>query len=95
MRRGGTLMSSASRLLAQAHRFQKILVQDFTWSDVGQQLAVHIGLMVIHNLNFVRARFPAETNPPLIIDPDTVLARPIALQRLQPGFRVARVLSLN
>jgi hypothetical protein len=40
--------------------------------------------MVIHNFDIVSIAFsPDETEPPLIIDPDTVLAGPIAHQGLQ------------
>ena len=43
--------------------------------------------MVIHNFHFVRARFPAEADPPLIVDADAVLSGATAFQRFQPVAR--------
>jgi hypothetical protein len=41
--------------------------------------------MVIHNLHIAGVVvFPPETDPPLIIDADTVLALPVAGKRLEP-----------
>jgi hypothetical protein len=41
--------------------------------------------MVVHNLHIVGVIvFPVETDPPLIIDADTVLALPVAGKRLKP-----------
>ena len=45
-------------------------------------------LMVVHDLNFARARRgPHETYPPLVIDPDAVLTDSGSLERLQPVTR--------
>jgi hypothetical protein len=42
-------------------------------------------LMVVYDLNVVRiALAPAKANSPLIVDPDAVLAFPIAPQGFQP-----------
>jgi hypothetical protein len=43
--------------------------------------------MVIHNFDLVRARFPAETNPPLIIYADAVLSDALSTERLQAVSR--------
>lgn len=41
--------------------------------------------MIIHDLNFVCVRIaPDETDPPLIVNANAVLARPVSLQRLEP-----------
>ena len=41
--------------------------------------------MVIHDLHVVGVIvLPAETDPPLIVDPDAVLALPVACKRLEP-----------
>jgi hypothetical protein len=41
--------------------------------------------VVIHYLDFVRvAVAPREADPPAVIDPNAVLARPVPFQRLQP-----------
>ena len=46
------------------------------------------GLMVIHDLDLLGIRAgPAKANPPLVVDPDRVLAAPAAAQRLQPVAR--------
>src|ERR1035441_7723302 len=40
--------------------------------------------MIVHYLNFNRVAFnPAEADPPLVVDPNTVLTSPIAGQGLQ------------
>ena len=40
--------------------------------------------VIVHDLNICRANFsPYETNPPLIIDADAVLALAVVFQRLQ------------
>jgi hypothetical protein len=45
-------------------------------------------LVIVDDLYVVRiAGTPPKTNAPLIVDPDAVLAGPIALQRLQPVAR--------
>ena len=44
--------------------------------------------MVVHDFHLLRvAAAPDETNPPLIIDADAVLAGPVAFQSLQPVAR--------
>ena len=44
--------------------------------------------MIIGDFDFVRSvSLPEETNPPLIVDPDTVLVDPILFQHLQPFSR--------
>lgn len=44
--------------------------------------------MVVDDLDLLGIRaVPAETNPPLVVDPDRVLASPAAAQRLQPVAR--------
>jgi hypothetical protein len=52
--------------------------------------------MVIHDLHIVRSgECPTETDPELIVDPDAILARPVAPQRLQPiPWRHAKILKL-
>jgi len=41
--------------------------------------------VVIHNFNLVRvALAPYEANPPLVVDPNTVLAFSVSAQALQP-----------
>src|ERR1022692_693729 len=41
--------------------------------------------MIVHYLNFNRVAFnPAEADPPLVVDPNTVLTSPITGQCLQP-----------
>lgn len=47
-------------------------------------------LVIIYDLDIAwaaRAFRPLETNPPLIIDPDAILALPIAFQRFKPVSR--------
>lgn len=40
--------------------------------------------MVVHDFNFKRiGMHPAEADPPLVVDPNTVLTSPIAGERLQ------------
>jgi hypothetical protein len=44
-------------------------------------------LMVVHDLNVrgaLRIRWPLETDPPLLIDADRILAFPVTAQRFQP-----------
>lgn len=53
--------------MAQTHRLQKILFQNFSGGDVRKHLAFHKSSVVIDDLNFVRARFPTETDPTLIV----------------------------
>lgn len=44
--------------------------------------------MVINYFDFFGTRIrPDETDTPLVIDPDAMLARPLSLQRLQPVSR--------
>ena len=41
--------------------------------------------MIIGDFDFIRSvSLPEKTNPPLIVDPDTVLSHPIRLQHFQP-----------
>ena len=41
--------------------------------------------MIVHYLNFKRVAFnPAKADPPLVVDPNTVLTSPIAGQAFQP-----------
>jgi hypothetical protein len=41
--------------------------------------------VIVHNLDVLRVRLnPPEANPPLAIDPNAMLALPVALQRFQP-----------
>jgi hypothetical protein len=41
--------------------------------------------MIVHDLNVVRTVvFPSKTDPPLIVDPDTVLSSPVTRQLFQP-----------
>jgi hypothetical protein len=49
--------------------------------------------MVVHNLNLGGVRLnPAKANPPLVIDPDTVLTCVISSQALQA---IPRITNLN
>jgi hypothetical protein len=53
--------------------------------------------MIVDNLDFVGIPFsPLETDTPLIIDADAVLARSIPAQLLQPiGWRASQVLQCS
>jgi hypothetical protein len=75
-------------ILADAHRFQKLLQQEFTGS-YGAELGHHNSpSMVVHDLDILGTCVrPPKANPILIVDPDTVLARSIAFQGLQPIAR--------
>ena len=84
----GTGKSRAARefALAKAVRFQKFLQQQATGSGIenGFLFAVHmmVWLVVIGDMNFGGAScFPAETETPLIVDPDAVLALAFSPER--------------
>jgi hypothetical protein len=48
----------------------------------------HSYSMVIYDFYLLRnGTSPSETNPPLVIDPDAVLPRPVTRQGLQPVAR--------
>jgi len=50
--------------------------------------------VIVHDLNVFNARIgPTETNPPWVVDPDTVLACSIALERFEsiPWWHSQRV----
>jgi len=62
------------------------LGQDFARSDVSEVGCVcfHVGLVIIDNFDRVSVLFvPAKADAPLVIDTDTVLSAPAALQCLQ------------
>ena len=49
------------------------------------RLLIFLLLMIVDDFRVIGvAIVPAETNPPLIIDPDAVLSQPVSAQRLQP-----------
>jgi len=67
-------------------RLDPLLGQDFARSDVGEVGCVcfHVGLVIIDNFDRVSVLFmPAKADAPLVIDTNTVLSAPSALQCLQ------------
>jgi len=63
---------------------QEFLQQDFPRMNWLYSFHHHIHLMVIDDFNIGRiAVFPAKTNSPLIIDPNTVLTAPICGETFQ------------
>jgi len=67
-------------------RLDPFLSQDFARSDVSEVRCVcfHVGLVIIDNFDPVSVLFvPAKADAPLVIDTDTMLSTPAALQCFQ------------
>ena len=71
-------------ILRQAKRQQKILAKNFAGVDGGVLFHGLDFSVVVNNFNIARAvRFPAETDAPLVIDPDGILAFAIAFESFE------------
>lgn len=71
--------------LAQAHRLQKFLIQNFARMN-GRHAVMHdLLLMVINNFNTMRASIsPGKADAPLAVDADAVLPGSVAFEGFQP-----------
>lgn len=77
-------MSLARRYFVQAKRLQKFFFQHFTGSNRGNSAHGQIPLVVIHNLNVLRALWsPNKAHAPLIVDANAVLTLASSFQHLQ------------
>src|SRR6056297_1213500 len=74
------------RVLAEPERAHKIFQQDFARMDGFDIALVHDScLVVVRNFDVIRMPFPPEeTDAPLIVDSNAVLARPVAFEAFQP-----------
>src|SRR5262245_58739344 len=82
MRRGGTPMSRASRLWLKPIGLRKSSSRISPGCGFGSRSASSV---VVDDLDVMGvALSPNEADPPLVVDPDAVLARPVRRQRLQP-----------
>ena len=84
MRRGGTLSARARGVLRQAERFHEFLAKNFARMNRRQFIRFHNRSVIINNFNVKRIfALPPETNAPLVIDPNAMLAFAIHFQRFQ------------
>jgi hypothetical protein len=74
-------------VFSDAHGRQKFFGEDFPGRNVTKQLTFH-GSMIIYNFDIICvALAPTKADPPLIIDPNTMLSSPVSFQGLQTVSR--------
>src|SRR3569833_3323100 len=86
MRLVGTSISLASRvwLIPMGTRNSSSRISP---GGMGSSIFIFAHSLIVHDLDRLGAVVPSETDAPLVVDPDAVLARAVALQRLQPVAR--------
>ena len=77
--------STGDRVRGKIHRAKEFLAQDLTRMNRGSFLAMAARLsMIVHDLDLLRSLIaPPEDDPPLVVDPDRMLAGEVAAQRFQ------------
>src|SRR6266566_4238526 len=87
IRRGGTLISLANRywLMPSGARNSSWRISPGWIGLIVRRTSGPPLSMIVHDLDFMRvAILPAKANPPLVVHANTVFARPVAVEFLQP-----------